>query len=457
MIAELKKKFTLFLSQIINSTFLKNTALIITGNIIAQLLAIIFLPIKSRLYGPELFGEFGIFNATVNLVNGLVCLGLISAIVSPEEDKEASAIYKVCLISCSTFAIILLILVFILSPVFRIINLSANYYLVCILMGIFLVINNWASMTYIWGNRKKEYKLLMYNPIIGSIVNFITVIIFAFLDIKSVGLITGAIISQIAIIIHLLLHLKPTDFKHSINDFKFVLHRYKEFPLYQMPSNFLKGIGGQLPIIIMGTYFGTNFVGNYNMGQSLLYVPITLVGSALGQVHFKQATDLYNNGQDVGEFTYRVVKTILYLAFIPLLICSIFGKYIFQIFLGVQWAMAGTIAQIRSYEFLFISMFFSVSYILVVLKKQNVVLIYTISTLIFYNLAVFWGGSVLGNDIMTVLILSIGSAIFNMLFLLYAFSKTEFGTSKYLKLISLASIIFIVLALTGNFFMQKFI
>lgn len=457
MIARLKQRYNLFWNEITNSTFLKNTTLIITGNVIAQLLSIIFVPIKSRLYGPELFGEFGIFTATINIVNGLVCLGLISAIVSPEEDREASAIYKVCLISCTTFAIVLLVLALILSPVFKVINVSANYYLICILMGVFLVVNNWASMTYIWGNRQKAYKLLMYNPIIGQVVNFTVVICFALLEAKSVGLIAGAIISQLVIVIHLLRHLNPMDFKHSINDFKFILHKYKDFPMYQMPSNFLKGFGAQFPIIIMGFYFGAKFVGHYNMGQSLLYVPITLVGSAMGQVHFKQATDIYNNGRDVGEFTYKVVKGILYIAFVPLLMCGVFGEWIFKFFLGAQWGLAGNIAQIRSFELLFVSMMYSVSYILVVLKKQNMVLIYTIVTLIFTNLTVLAGGSFFNNEIITVWVLSIGSALLNFLFLFYAFSQTKFGTKKYTQLVLVSSITFVFIAFAGNFLMRGII
>ena len=82
---------------------------------------------------------------------------------------------------------------------------------------------------------------------------------------------------------------------------------------------------------------------------------------AMGQVHFKQATDIYNSGGDVGEFTYKVVKGIIaFLLFIPLLICAIFGNGS----LGFFWVLTGewqaNIAQIRSFELLFVSMMVSV-------------------------------------------------------------------------------------------------
>lgn len=443
-----------FLEGIKTSSFFKNTSQIVTGNMIAQILSIIFMPITSRLYGPIFFGEFGVFNATINLVNGLVCLGLVSAIVSPEDDQEASAIYKVSLISVSTFAIVMLTLAMLFAPVFQVINVSANYYWICILMGIFLVVNNWAAMTYVWGNRQKDYKLLMYNPIIASVVNFVVAYCFGIIGVKSYGLVAGAILSQVAILIHLLIRLRPMNFKHSFDDLKHVLTRYKDFPKYQMSSNFLKGVGAQFPILIMSFYFGTSFVGQYNMGQRLLYLPITIVGGAMGQVHFKQATDLANSGHDVGEFTYKVVKAILIFAIIPLLLFAVFGELIFKFFLGTQWGMAGTIAQIRSYEFLFTSMMFSASYILVVLKRQKMLLVYTVLTLLFNNLVVFIGGRMWANYIVTVFILSIGSAILNLLFLLYAFSQTEFGVKKYLKLVLFASVLFLIIAIAGNYILR---
>lgn len=457
MLGNYKKTIEIFCENIKGSLFFKNTAQIVIGNIIGQILSVLFMPVISRTYGPILFGEYGVFTATINIVNALVCLGLVSAIVSPEEDSEASAIYKICLISCSTFAIVLLTLSMAFAPIYHVIEVSINYYLICILMAIFIVVNNLFSMTYIWGNRKKNYTLLMYNPIIAAVTNFVVVVILASIGFKSIGLVIGAIFSQVAVLVHLLIHLKPLDYKHTFNDLKLVLIKYKDFPKYQMPSNFLKVFGSQFPILIMSFYFGSSFVGQYTMGQRLLYLPIVLIGGAMGQIHFKQASDMVNSGQDIGEFTYKAIKVVSIIAFIPLLICAIFGEFIFEIFLGSQWGIAGTVAQIRSFEFLFTCMFFSVSYILVVLKKQKMALAYTIFALLLNNLVVYIGASSLKNELLTVFMLSISSAILNILFLLYAFYQTEYGPKKYLKLVLYLSLVFIIIAISGNYIMRGYL
>lgn len=238
-------------------------------------------------------------------------------------------------------------------------------------MGFSMVTINLRSMTYAWGNRQKCYKLLMYNPIIAVLVNFTVSFGLGVLSFKSYGLIIGALTSQISVLIHLLTKLRPMQSTYMFSDFLYVLKNFKDFPLYQMPTNLLRTIGTQYPILMMSTYFGSDFIGQYIMGQRLLYMPITLVGTALGQVHFKQATDIINQGKDVGELNYNTIKFILYLTFLPFLICTIFGTFIFKTFLGADWEMAGQIARIRSFEILFTAMFFSVSYIFVVIKRQR--------------------------------------------------------------------------------------
>lgn len=440
-----------FFRRIKSSVLFKNTAYIVMGNLIAQVLSIIFTPINSRLFGPIYYGEFGVFSATINMVNGMVCLGLVSAIVSPKEDQEASLIYKTCLVSCSTFAFVMLTLVMLLAPHFKVIQVSGNYYGVVALMSLFMIVNNWGSMTYAWGNRKKCYKLLMFNPIIAVLVNFLISFGLGLIGAKAYGLIIGAIASQVAILIHLLIHLRPMSFKYQLKDAIYVLKAYQDFPKYQMTTNLLKGIGTQFPILMMATHFGSSFIGQYNMGQRLLYLPITMVGGALGQVHFKQATDMVNNGKDAGELTYNTIKIILFITFVPFLACAVFGQAIFETFLGVQWGLAGDIARLRSYEFMLTSMFFSVSYIFVVLKAQRLLFNCTILALVLNNLIVWIFGSILSNNLITVIAMSLASALLNYTLLFYAFSKTKFGVTRFNRLMLSASALFILVALLGNY------
>jgi len=433
-----------------NSTLIKNAFKIALGNIISQILAVVFTPIITRIYGPDLYGELGIFTSTWQMINGIVCLGLVSAIISPKDDKEASGIYKICTICTIGIGIIFFIIVMIISPFYKVISISPDYYITCILLLICLIINSFTALNYTWGNREKAYKLLLWNPIIGSVVNFIIVIIFGYLDLKQYGLILGVIISQIVIFFHLYLRFRPLKYENSYSELKSILKKYSDFPKYQMTSNLVKGLSVNIPILIMSAFFGTSFIGQYNMGQRLLYMPITLIASALGQVHFKEATDIVNTGGDAGEITYRIIRIILLVCFLPLLVLGVFGDKIFEIFLGAEWNLSGQIVKIRSLEFMFTTFFFSTSYILVVIKKQKASLIYTISTLILNALALFVGGYLLNNQIITVILISIINILSFIVLYTYTFSKTLFGAKPFLKLVFGIGTLFIIVQVFAN-------
>ena len=437
-----------------NSRLLNSAFKIASGNVIAQVLAIAFTPILSRIFGPKYYGEFGVFTSTYMVVNGMVCLGLISAILSPKDDKDASGIYKICVISSTTFSILLFAIVMLISPWYKVVHVSANYYIVCILLAVCLITNNIVSMNYTWGNRQKAYKILFWNPIISSVVNFTVAGIIGFIGLKEYGLILGFIISQIVVFFHIYIRFRPMKYENSFSDFKRLLIEYSDFPKYQMPSHLLRGVAASWPILLMSALFGDVFLGQYNMGQRLLSIPITFVGMALGQVHFKQATDLANEGKDPGEITYKVIKFIIYLLFIPFLILGIFGTPITNIFLGSQWSLSGKIMGIRSFEFVLTAVYYSSSYIFVVIKKQKANLIYNVMLLILNILAMLVGGYIIRDNMLTVILISIVNSIMFISFHLYAFSCTEFGIKPFVKLILLTGVTFILLQLTGTFVMS---
>lgn len=450
MITKIYGNLTYNIAKLRKSSMFRNTMNIALGNIIAQLFSLIFVFINGRIYGPRYYGEFGVFTSTYTIVNGLVCLGLASAILTPKENKDASGIYKICLISMTSLSLFLLLIVLAVSPWIEIINVSMNYYVTCVLLAIALITNNLIGLNYTWGNREQAYKLLFWNPIITTFINFFVSFIIGFTEYKNYGLILGMIISQFAVFIQLFLVLKPLNYINSRNDLKYLLKQYSDFPKYQMTSNFIKGLSSNAPILMMSTFFGNVFLGQYSMGQRLLFMPIVFIGTALGQVHFKQATDLVNTGKDPGELTYKVIKTIIIICFVPFLIIGVFGDSIFKMFLGESWILSGELAKIRALEFLFTSMFFSTSYIFVVIKKQQLSLLYTIISLILNLLMIYIGGYLLNDRINTVILISLSNIILYIGFYLYAFKYTSFGIKPYLKFITLTTVLFIVLQLIGN-------
>jgi len=156
------------------------------------------------------------------------------------------------------------------------------------------------------------------------------------------------------------------------------------------------------------------------MAQRILYVPITLVAGAVGQVHFQRATEAFNRGTSIAHVTEGVVRAIMMVTFVPFLAVSAFGRFAALALLGSEWGLAGTILAIRSVEFFFTSAMFSISYVFVVLGKQKLNLLYT-GAFLACNLGVIYLAGVQRSDAIGLSFsLSLVAIVMNAAFVLYA-------------------------------------
>ena len=60
------------------SSFIRNVSILVSGTIIAQVFAVLASPILSRLYSPEQFGEYAIFITIVGLLSTISSLFFVS-------------------------------------------------------------------------------------------------------------------------------------------------------------------------------------------------------------------------------------------------------------------------------------------------------------------------------------------------------------------------------------------
>ena len=81
----------------IQSTFIRNVSILVSGTIVAQVIAVLASPILSRLYSPEQFGEYAIFITIVGLLSTISSLSYEMAIVKQKEEFDANSLFKICL------------------------------------------------------------------------------------------------------------------------------------------------------------------------------------------------------------------------------------------------------------------------------------------------------------------------------------------------------------------------
>ena len=94
------------------SDFLKNITTLLSGTILANLIAVAIQPLLSRIYSPEEFGTFTIYLSIIGMLAPAGNLKYEGAIVLPESDRKASALLLASVLISFSFSMVWLIIFF---------------------------------------------------------------------------------------------------------------------------------------------------------------------------------------------------------------------------------------------------------------------------------------------------------------------------------------------------------
>jgi len=323
--------------------------LLLAGSVAGQTLTLFITPVITRIYAPKEMGVFALYASAIGILVLISTARYDMAIISPKRDKAARVLVKlVALISVSMFAVsMVLLLVFALSPLATVMNLSVNIWLWFVPVGVFLSALQVSYTSYML--RNKQYSAI-------ATVRLLTAASAAGLSVTLGGLhfgVWGLLLSSLgALLIGVFLARRATRLewwqKLSRRQILVVAKRYINYPRIDLPSSLLGVVGSQLPTILLGVYFGTAFLGFYALADRLLLAPLSTLGGAVGSVFRVRATEL---AATLGGFRQEYTHTFIILLvpaimfFVPMMV---FGEDIFVLVFGARWRTAGQVAQTLS-------------------------------------------------------------------------------------------------------------
>lgn len=385
----LKKKAKVILSRLMNNKLLTSVLKISSGIVVSQFILAIFTPIISRLYTPSDIGEYSIIKSVSTLISVVAMLGLAMAIMIPKEDEEARGLCQFMTYTLFLVSFVICTGILLLYPSYVILETELPYSIVVLFLFMDVCLFNISAICYSYTNRKGMYKVLFWNPIIGSVINIGFSILFGVLKFKFIGYVMAHVISYVFMNLHCIMNANP--YKKVINAHNRpmkVIKRYTEFPKYQLPANVISSVTTQIPIQYLGKVFESSVLGLYSMALRLLGLPISLLATPVNRVYYKEATNRFQSGQVIGEFTMRVLETNIKVAIIPISVLIVFGKPIISLLLGAQWREAGDYITILGVYFLisFCSSCLSGNFIIIGRQRTN---FYFSVAQVLVNIAIF--------------------------------------------------------------------
>jgi len=288
------------------------------------------------------------------------------------------------------------------------------------MVPLIVYINASYELLIIYNNRVQNFDNIAKIKVFQSSISGIFQLVFGFMGLNYFGLILAPLISKFLPYfkskLFRIFFIKPKLYK---KDF-ILIHKYKKFPLFDLPSSLINNLSLQLPIILLASNYSLVISGAYFMTQRVLQIPITLFSHSFLEVFKERICDPKN------QFKLRKLMLdsfilIFFISFVPFVLLFIFVDDLIVVFLGENWIMAAKFGKILVPSLFFRFISYPLSYIILLKQKQLINLIFNIISLAF--VVILFSSKI---DVYSLVIkLSILFSLQSIIKILYSFSLTK--------------------------------
>lgn len=324
--------------------FLKAISLLVGGTAFAQGLAILALPILTRIYSPSDFSLFAVYTSLIMVLSVASCLRFEIAIPIPRAKEEAVNLVALSFISNLIISIIIFLAIIIYYPqIIKLLGQPKFGQLIWFVpLGVFFL-GLYNTFQY-WATRQKKFKIIAKTRIIQSFGGVTTQILLGLLGFLSFGLIVGQII-KVSAGIRNLIKIFLDDSHEIFKKINFISLKEtfisnKNFPKYSTFEALANTAAMQLPIIFIASKVGGGEAGYLMLAMQVMAIPVAFIGNAVSQVYLANAPEKLQQGQ-LKDFTLKSIKSLIKIGVLPLILISLVSPYLFPIIFGENWERSG--------------------------------------------------------------------------------------------------------------------
>ena len=341
--------------------FLKDSFVVAFGNVIAQAISILTIPIITRLYSPDIYGIYVTFLSIATAILPIATLRYSAAILVPKNDRNAGYVSLVGYIVCVILSAIGLFIVFVFYGL-DILPQSwkqYDYEELLFLAPVTLLILGFYRLALSETIRQGLFKPMAVSRIMEAASNRTlalgaTVLLGASPYFLVIGrILCGAVAWGLLLKGQMSFVRQLFSSKSKIKRTIATARHYKHFPLFSSWSFLTESVGRQAPIVLMAYFYQSQMVAFYALAIQMLSMPVTLIGDSLAFVFLQRCSKLQNNKLEIGRIVTEIINLILAL-FLPIIfILFSRGSEIFSFVFGPEWGVAGQFAAIISIASLF--------------------------------------------------------------------------------------------------------
>lgn len=365
----------MFKSFFNKGSFASNILTLVSGTLIAQALPLAVSPILTRLFNPDDFGLFGLYMGVVVILSVPVTGRYELAVMLPKDDDDAINVMSLSLVCTVVISFLILLVSFVLHD--QILdffdNKAIGTWLYIVSVSTFFV-GVYQSLNY-WFNRKSKYRELATSRVVRSANTSGFSILFGALKLNGGGLILGDLIGQAVASIYLIVRFfKSHKSKLSVVSWqrmKKMARRYNQFPKFNVVSGVLEKGSGQMPVLLLTSFFNLTVVGLFSFAQRIISAPSAIIARAFGDVFRQRASEQYLKTGECKALFNALAKRLFLMGIIPFSVLFFIAPAAFGFIFGSKWYVAGEYTQIMTVMFFLQFVVSPLSVMFLVAEKQK--------------------------------------------------------------------------------------
>jgi O-antigen/teichoic acid export membrane protein len=338
-----------FFRKILTSSFVKSVAVVATGSVFAQLLALGFSPVLTRIFGPLELGALSLSVTVATFFGQLATFSYHNAIPLARKESEVTALENLCFRGAQAFATVgifsFLVLYFFLDN--ELVKKRSEILIYwTVPFGIYFI-----AMSNVYISRlitAGEFKPASFATVIQSLLNGGLSILAGLALGSAEALIVANTLSHLGryLVLRRARHRLHSECACDSKDMSMrdVAKIHKGFFLYKAPQEVVNALTSSMPLLILGYQFGVEIVGFYGLAMRVLAVPSSVVGQAVGQVFYPKVSKAVYEKRGAARLIVMLTIALGVLGAIPYGLVFVFGERIFEFVFGASWGRGGLYA-----------------------------------------------------------------------------------------------------------------
>ena len=386
-----------YINRFLQSRIVRNTSVLLSGNMLAQIITLMAYPIISRIYAPDEMGTLNLFVSIFAILVLIANAEYQNVLVFHKDEKDLPSVLSVCLGCVALVSTLVLATVPFsaeISSLFGSADLADWYFLMPIYVAATAIWNICDSLII----RKKLFKYISLYLILLAIYNVGLKILLGHLGWGTAGLIISAVSGSLLILLLVCLYAQWKEKLFSSlgelptwSSTLAIAREYIKFPKFSLSRKTLNLVSKSLPIFLLSAHFGMTEIGLYTMGLLLAHTPINVACGSLYKIMFRFVTEKVWKEEKILPIIKKYIASVFMIGVPSFALLYFILPDLTAIMLGENWRISGEYIRLMLPWLLAFAVADVIEFIPEIFKKQEGLLVIEIIDIIFKFAVLLYG------------------------------------------------------------------